>query len=218
MSARPSIPPPKLGGGEPGERRPQQRRGLDALTLVAMVLFVGVGGLLVFGFARALVPAAKAQLGAACRSLAPEPLTGEAPELDLEDLDGNPVSLADFRGKFLIVNFWATWCEPCTREWPDLDRLADRLADRDDIVIVAVGVNEERGEIGPYLERMGLTETKVRVVWAKGNEAHRVFGSEKLPDTYFVGRDGELRSVFVNARQWGRAGAVRCVEDAARRG
>nr|WP_255216006.1 TlpA disulfide reductase family protein [Pseudenhygromyxa sp. WMMC2535] len=177
-----------------------------------MLFFVAVGGLLVFGFAQALGPAAEAQLGAACRPLNPEPREGAAPTLDLEDLEGNPVSLADFGGKFLIVNFWATWCEPCTREWPDLDQLAERLADRDDVVIVAVGVDQDKAEIGPYLERMGLSDTKVRVLWAKGAAAHEAFGSEKLPDTYFVDREGQLQSVFVNVRAWGKAAAFRCVE------
>ncbi|MCA9681201.1 MAG: TlpA family protein disulfide reductase, partial [Myxococcales bacterium] len=154
------IPPPKLAA-----RGGAQRQGPDAATLAALLLFVAIGGLLVFGFAQALVPAAEAQLGAPCRPLNPEPRDIAAPELELEDLAGNPVSLSDFRGKFLVVNFWATWCEPCTREWPDLDQLGQRLADRDDVVVIAIGVDKDKQDLTPYLERMGLGSTPVRVLW-----------------------------------------------------
>jgi thiol-disulfide isomerase/thioredoxin len=204
-----TIPPPKLDR--------QAKRGLDAIAIVAMFAFVLVGGLLVFGFAQALVPAAEAQLGAACRPLTPTPKSGELPELELEDLAGNPVSLADFRGKFLVVNFWATWCGPCTREWPDLDTLADRLGERDDIAVIAISVDQDVKEVVPYLERMGLTDTRVTILRAKPADAHTLFGSEKIPDTYFVNREGEFEALFVNVREWGRSNAVRCVESSAER-
>jgi thiol-disulfide isomerase/thioredoxin len=205
------IPPPKL------ERAGalQRARGLDGVGIAAMLAFVLVGGLLVFGFAQALVPAAEAQLGAACRPLTPIAKSGPAPALELEDLDGNPVSLEQYRGKFLVVNFWATWCDPCTREWPDLDLLATRLVDREDIVVIAISVDEDMSLIVPYLERMGLSESNVQILRAKAPEAQQLWGSEKIPDTYFVTREGELESVFVNIREWGRPKAVRCVEASA---
>jgi peroxiredoxin len=200
-----SIPAPKLD-------RAATRSGLDAVAIVAMLSFVLVGGMLVFGFAQALVPAAEAQLGAACRPLTPTPKSGPIPDVELEDLDGNPVSLADFRGKFLVVNFWATWCLPCAREWPDLDILAERFVDRDDVAVIAISVDQDPALIGPYIERMGLTESGVTILRAKPADAHLLFGSTKIPDTYFIDREGEFEAVFVNIRQWGRAKAVRCVE------
>jgi peroxiredoxin len=217
-SPPPMIPAPALEpplGTAPGS--PRARRGLDAVAIVAMVAFMIIGGLLVFGFAQTLVPAAEAQLGAACRPLSPVPKQGPVPELELEDLQGNPVSLADFRGKFLVVNFWATWCEPCTREWPDLAQLGARLADRDDVEVIAISVDQEPEVIDPYLERMGLREAPVTILRAKAADAQKLFGSEKIPDTYFIGRDGEFQAVFVNIRAWGKAKAFRCVEASAAR-
>lgn len=205
---RVEIPAPKLATLGP-------RRGLDAVGVAAMLTFVLVGGLLVFGFAQALIPAAEAQLGAACRPLTPVPKSGPAPALELEDLDGNPVSLEQYRGKFLVVNFWATWCDPCTREWPDLDLLATRLSERDDIAVLAISVDQDAALIGPYMDRMGLAETNVEILRAKVPDAQKLWGSEKIPDTYFVTPEGELEAVFVNVREWGRPKAVRCVEASA---
>jgi peroxiredoxin len=206
---RTEIPAPKL------ERRAQPGRGLDAVGIAAMLAFVLVGGLLVFGFAQALIPAAEAQLGAACRPLTPMPMSGPAPALELEDLDGNPVTLEQFRGKFLVVNFWATWCDPCTREWPDLDLLATRLIEREDIAVIAISVDQEAEAIAPYLERMGLSQSNVQILRAKAPDAQKLWGSDKIPDTYFVSPEGELEAVFVNIREWGRPKAIRCVEASA---
>lgn len=205
------IPPPRLDAAKVRGRA----RGPDGVGWAAMLVFVLVGGLLVFGFAQALVPAAEAQLGAACRPLTPIPRSGPAPAIELEDLEGKPVSLADFRGKFLVLNFWATWCEPCTREWPDLDMLAARLAERGDVEVVAISVDQELEAIAPYLERMQLSETPVTVLRARAADAHQSFGSDKIPDTYFVSPEGELEAVFVNVREWGGAKAVRCVQASA---
>ena len=212
-----AIPAPRLGSGpKSGARAEASGWQPDGLAIAAIVVFVLVGAVLVFNFARALVPAAEAQLGAACRPLRPDPKTGPAPALELEDLEGNPVSLADYQGKFLVVNFWATWCEPCTREWPDLDTLAHRMSERDDVAVLAISVDQELGDIGPYLERMGLGSTPVEILRAKDPAAHQTFGSEKIPDTYFVDEAGQFEAVFVNVREWGRAKAVRCVEASAR--
>lgn len=199
MSASPAAPSP------PPERA-------DALGLIAHVLFVLVGGLLVFGFAWAVGPAVDKQKESACMPLQPQARSVAAPELVGEDLNGNPVSLADLRGKFVVINFWATYCEPCTREWPELDRLADRFAERDDVVVLAVSVDDERAKIPPYLERMGLTDTKTVIWWDPSGKVNEAFGSEKLPDTFFVDEEGTLVSAFINVREWGKPAAFHCVD------
>lgn len=201
----------------PNTKSPPPER-VDATAVTAYVLFVLVGGLLVFGFAWALAPAVEKQGQSACLALDPEPRSGAAPDVVGEDLQGNPVSLADLRGKFVIMNFWATYCEPCTKEWPELDRLAARFADRDDVVVIAVSLDDEREKIAPYLERMGLANTKTVIWWDSSGEGkvNAPYGSEKIPDTFFIDQDGELTTAFINVRDWGRPAAFRCVESSAR--
>jgi peroxiredoxin len=195
----------------PASRTPSPERA-DAVGLTAHVLFVLVGGLLVFGFAWALGPAVEKQGAAACMPLMPDARATDAPELVGEDLNGNSVSLADLRGKFVVINFWATYCEPCTREWPELDRLAERFADRDDVVVLAVSVDDERAKIPPYLERMGLTETNALIWWDPSGEINKAFGSEKIPDTFFIDEAGTVVSAFINVREWGKPAAFHCVD------
>jgi thiol-disulfide isomerase/thioredoxin len=201
----------QASGPDPGEEAGR------AAGIVAHVVFIALGALLVFWFASVLRPAVTAQSAAACRSLRPEAREGTAPAFTVQDLAGAPVSLSDFAGKFVIVNFWATWCEPCIREWPQLDRLAERFGGRDEVVILAVSMDKDPALLAPFLERMGLADTGVKVLWDPEQSVQKAYGTTNLPDTYFVDRDGSLRDAFINVREWGRPAAYQCVESMLRR-
>jgi peroxiredoxin len=201
-----------LGGHDRHDRLDAGEETSRVAGIAAYVLFIALGALLVFWFAAALRPAVTAQVAAPCRSLRPEARSGAAPAFTVQDLEGKPVALADFAGKFVIVNFWATWCEPCIREWPQLDRLAERFAGRDEVVILAVSMDKEPTALAPFLARMGLEHTGVKVLWDPEQSVQKAFGTTNLPDTYFVDRAGQLREAFINVREWGRPAAYQCVE------
>lgn len=137
-----------------------------------------------------------------------------APDFAVKDLDGNPVQLSDFRGKLVVLNFWATWCPPCVIEWPQVAKLARRLEDEGDdgVAVLAVSIDSEPEKIGPFLELMTLFESPVRVLWDETTKLHEQFGSEKIPDTYFIDEEGRVSAVFVNEREWGSPDALHCVE------
>jgi len=138
----------------------------------------------------------------------------EAPDFTVKDLEGNEVHLSDFRGKLVVLNFWATWCPPCVIEWPQVAKLARRLQDEGDdgVVVLAVSIDHEPEKIGPFLELMTLFESPVKVLWDESTKLHEQFGSEKIPDTYFVDEQGLVSAVFVNEREWGQPDALHCVE------
>jgi peroxiredoxin len=145
------------------------------------------------------------------------PKPGElAPDFVGLDLEGNEVRLSDFRGKVVVLNFWATWCPPCITEWPQVHQLAERLAEDDDVVVIALSVDEEPSVIAPFLATMALEQTHVKVLWDPEPEARRktnlVYGTTKMPDTYVIDELGVLRHVFVNSRKWGSPSAIQCVE------
>ncbi len=121
-----------------------------------------------------------------------------APDFTLADLDGNPVRLADFRGRPVIINFWASWCGPCVEEFPVLDDALDRHR-ASGLAIVGV-VYQDRSEAArAFMERTGAPWP---ATMDPGDRVATAYGILAPPETYFVGRDGTIR-----ARQIGQFSA-----------
>lgn len=215
-------PEPAASGGDPSGGAASPPSGaitVDPLGLGALVTYLGIGVFLVFGFAWVLVPAVAAQNASPCRPLQPKALSGAAPDFEVQDLDGNTVRLSDFAGKFVVLNFWAQYCEPCITEWPQLHRMAERLADRDDVVVIAMSIDadESRPKLEPFLEQMSLTETDVLVLWDPDQKVHTAYGTKEIPDTYFIDESGQLVHAFINVREWGSPDALHCLDSVADR-
>ncbi len=113
---------------------------------------------------------------------------GPAPPLKLRTLDGADLSLADYRGRTVIVNFWATWCAPCVAEMPALQRLRDRLADRG-VEVVGVNFQENAARIRPFLYQYSLSFPVVRDHDGTVRDAWRV---NVFPTTFVVAPDGRI--------------------------
>ena len=109
----------------------------------------------------------------------------------LQDLAGDTVSLEDFRGQPVMINFWATWCAPCRIEMPALQATQDAHQD-DDLVILAVNDQEAPDEVSQFVEELDLSLTTL--VDQKGvvSELYNVFN---FPTTYFVDGDGVITAV-----------------------
>jgi cytochrome c biogenesis protein CcmG, thiol:disulfide interchange protein DsbE len=116
--------------------------------------------------------------------------TGENGQaIRLTDLDGNPLSIGDLKGRPVWINFWATWCPPCQKETPDL-RNAYEAHRKDGLVVVAVSIQEEPGAVRDYVTRYGLTYTIGMDVTGAIMHTYRVFG---IPTHYFIDRTGVIR-------------------------
>jgi cytochrome c biogenesis protein CcmG/thiol:disulfide interchange protein DsbE len=113
-----------------------------------------------------------------------------APPLRLEGLDGRPVDLAALRGRPVVVNFWATWCVPCVREFPLLRQAAAAHGD-DRLAVVGVLTNDRPAEGRSFVRRHAAT-------WPVGVDptaaAAAAWGAIGLPHTWFVRPDGTLAS------------------------
>ena len=116
-----------------------------------------------------------------------------APEFSLPSLKGPEVSLASYKGKVVLVDFWAQWCEPCKRELPQLEQLARQYAARG-VVILAVNIDKQRENAERMAKQLGIATVDVLLDPA-GSVAGQ-FDPPKMPTSYVVDKRGIVR--FVN--------------------
>ena len=133
------------------------------------------------------------------RYLGIEPAAGPATEFALQSHDGKTVKLSAFRGRFVFLNFWATWCESCKVEMPSMARLAEALAGAP-LAMVAATVDDGWEPVDRFFAGRATPFQVLRdpdSTWAK------TYGTTKFPETYLIGPDGLLRAKFVGPRDWG---------------
>jgi peroxiredoxin len=138
-------------------------------------------------------------LPAAAQELKPAP-RAPAPPLELADLQGKTHKLADYRGKVVLVNFWATWCEPCREEMPSIERLRASLEGRP-FAVLAVNLAEPESRIRKFLDTMPL---RFPVLLDRDAKAARAWQAKMLPATYIVGPDGAIRFQHRGELDWSR--------------
>jgi thiol-disulfide isomerase/thioredoxin len=123
---------------------------------------------------------------------------GATPPLALQDLAGRRHDLADYRGKVVLVNFWATWCEPCRAEMPSIDRLRRSLQGKP-FEVLGVNLAEPLSRIEKYLEDMPLSFPLLR---DRDSAASKAWKARMLPASYLVGRDGRIRYFAYGELDW----------------
>ena len=123
-------------------------------------------------------------------------MAGEpAPTFDVTDLQGEPVSLDDYRGEVVLVNIWATWCAPCRRETPCLQSLYEEYGDQGlQVVGVSMDSRGSKGEIRDFADRYEVT---YRILHDPANRGMDAFSIMGLPATYLLDAEGTIRLVRV---------------------
>lgn len=117
----------------------------------------------------------------------------EIPELRFE-LDGVTRRLSEYRGKSLLINFWATWCEPCRREMPDLEAIS---RERSDVVVIGVNLRESADQVSAFASEVDVT---FPTLLDRTGDVTRYFGvGVGLPTTYFVDAQGQIRRIHLSA-------------------
>ncbi len=122
-----------------------------------------------------------------------------APNFQLYDLTGRLVTLSDYRGRVVLLNFWATWCEPCRIEMPAMEELY-RLFNRRDFEILAVSVDQQGAAVTrPFSEEMGLT---FPILHDADMRVGITYGARTLPMTFLVNRQGVITRQYFGSRDW----------------
>ena len=112
-----------------------------------------------------------------------------AEDFQLVDLNGNPQRLGDYRGKVVLLNFWATWCKPCTTEMPAMQRTYDKLREKG-FVVLAVNELEDETEVREHIRQFGHT---FPVLMDRDNKVANQFGVYGLPVSFFIDERGVVR-------------------------
>lgn len=170
-------------------------------------LVVALGVLFFVQLKQLVIDASKAE-SKVCYGLMPEKLDVKAPGFKLADLDGRKRSLADYRGRVVLLHFWFTRCRPCIQELPSLSALNKSMSGRD-FQIVTVSVDEKLSELKSFVGRYGLA--RLPILHDAKKSVPRRYGTQKYPESYLIDRDGIVRYRFVNKRAWSTELARSCV-------
>jgi thiol-disulfide isomerase/thioredoxin len=136
----------------------------------------------------------------------PWPSAKPVPGLDLADLDGKHWTLPTLAGRVVLLNFWATWCEPCRLEMPSLDALARQHAD---LVLLAVNYKESAETIRGFLQRMPY---KATILLDADGDAATEWTPRIFPSTVLIGRNGRPSATVLGDLDWTSASARDLIE------
>jgi thiol-disulfide isomerase/thioredoxin len=137
----------------------------------------------------------KIKLGEFIPAASPQP----APEISFTDAAGNPASLADFKGKLVVLNLWATWCQPCLKEMPSLAALQEKLSP----ALTILAVSEDRGGaevVKPFVEKLGLD--KLTIYLDPKSTAIHAFSARGLPTSIVIDGNGNVLGKVEGGADW----------------
>ena len=123
---------------------------------------------------------------------APQLVTsGSAPDFTLDSLSGGAVTLSDMKGQVVVLDFWATWCDPCVEGLDHLQQMHERYADRG-VTVLAINIAESRGEVADFMEGRGYTFTALLDTDGRASDD---YGVQAIPYTVVIDREGEVYTV-----------------------
>ncbi len=125
--------------------------------------------------------------------------TKPTPALDLIAVDGTHWNLASLRGKVVVLNFWATWCEPCLAEMPQLNALARKHTPDDQLIVLGINYQEGEAAIRRFSEK---TPVDFPLLRDTTGEAFRAWGNSVLPSSVFISRSGQARVAIQGETNW----------------
>jgi len=137
-------------------------------------------------------------------AITPQAERSAAPGFVAERLDGGKSALNDFKGKVVLLNFWATWCMPCRQEMPSMETLRQKYNEKD-LLVVAISIDEgTKSQVASFIKRLKLG---FPVLLDPEGEVSALYKVSGLPASYLIDRDGKLISRIVGSEDWASAEA-----------
>lgn len=133
-----------------------------------------------------------------------------ASDFELQDMDDEKVKLSDYRGKVVLLNFWATWCPPCIREMPSMERLHQQV-DADGFKVIAVNQMEDVDQVFAFTGQLEVDPT-FAILFDSTSEVSRDYAVRGLPTTYLIDKEGNIRYRAVGGREFDHAAVVKTIK------
>ena len=162
------------------------------LTIVAPALLAGTIALTAF--------AAWDEQPKLGHRLTPLPKPVPAPDFTLEDMDEEKHSFRDLRGKVVLLNFWATWCPPCRREMPSMERLHQKMEGKD-FKVLAVNQMEDGDHVFAYIGQLEVDPT-FTILFDTDSKVSNSYSVNGLPTTYLIDKQGNIRFRAIGGREF----------------
>ena len=121
-----------------------------------------------------------------------------APDFQLSGLDGPTLQLSAYRGRVVVVNFWATWCPPCVEEMPSLNRFTERFGPKG-VAVLAVSVDEDEQALRSFAAKYQL---KMAILRDPGRKVSASYHTFQYPETYILDRQGRLVQKVIGGYDW----------------
>ena len=134
-----------------------------------------------------------------------------APDFELQDMDEVSHRLDQYRGKVILLNFWATWCPPCRREMPSMERLHLSMAE-DDFMVIAINQMEDMDHVFAYTGQLDVDPT-FTILFDTDSEVSRTYEAKGLPTTYLIDKQGMIRYRAIGGREFDHPEVIRLIEE-----
>ena len=137
------------------------------------------------------------------------PPTKDPVRINLKDLNGKNVSLADFKGQIVFLNFWTTWCPTCRIEMPSMEKLYQKLKNKD-FAMVTINLQESASQVKAFFKEFKLTFT---ALLDSNGEVGASFGIRAIPTTYILDKTGRIIGLVNGPREWDSKEAIALFEN-----
>ncbi len=174
-------------------------------TIISIVLLLALlgGGFLLAGCEDNNTATTSAQAGSG--NLAGQ----QAPDFTTVNIQGEKVSLSQYRGQVVILNFWATWCPPCKEEMPSMEQLHQTFKDRG-LVMLAVNVEENGQEVvSKFLEK---TPYSFPILLDEDAKIQNTYGVFRFPETFIIDKNGVVIEKIIGGRDWMRGSTYKTID------
>ena len=121
-----------------------------------------------------------------------------APPLQLNNLSGKSIDIASLKGKVVVVNFWASWCEPCREEFEELTQLQESYGPKG-LVVLAVNLAEMKPRVMQFLKGNGFSENSLEILLDRNSTVYKTWKARGLPTTFLVSKSGRVEGIWVGA-------------------